>query len=1027
MAFSRTGLLGTTVIAGVAALAFTLPTAAYAQVPAQAPVQDSENQDDGGRRDETVDQIAQQARGPEGASEVQELVVTGSRIRRNEFTSAAPIQVITSEGSTLEGLVNPTEVLQSSSVAAGSTQINNQFTGFVVNGGGGINTVSLRGLGDQRTLVLLNSRRLPPAGTQGQVGAVDLNILPNAVIERYEILKDGASSIYGSDAIAGVVNVITRSSLDGGIVEVAGDISEEGGGEEFTISGAYGKVFDRGRFQISAEYYRQEPLKAGDRRDLLCQQQYSFDPVTGERNDWIDLDTQNPKCFGPSGALYGYIPVNLNTGAFYGSRAYIATEGPGAEDPLLPGMRFVSLPERDSLNPIEANTDIISPVERYTLYADGSYDVGGGVELFGEFLAHKRESSQYAIQQMFPIIAPEAPCPVNPFNCEGAAFRFNRRGNLRPAQGLYAPQLLALSPFIFEQDVEVYRGVVGARGEIGSNFSVLSGWEWEGYVSYSHNEGGYSLTGINQAKFLAGIGGDWASSDFTGICPEGSPAGCRPLVFFSPEYVATGQFSAEDYDYLRLTDSGVTEFDQTIAEFSIAGDLFSLPAGPVGTALGVSYRRDELNDQPGPDLVAQNFYNLATADVTKGDDSVYEVFGEVELPIIRGRPFAEDLTINLSGRAFDYDSFGNDTTYKVGLNYQITPEFRVRSTYGTSFRAPALYEQFLGDQGGFLGQASVDPCIRYAPSEGGGTPNPTIAANCAAEGIPGDYNGANPSAFLVTGGGEDLEAETSKAFTAGLIWTPEFADINVAIDYFEIEVENQVVSNGAAVVGQCYASADFPNNPFCDLFERDLDPTSPTYLGILTIDASYRNIVSQTNRGIDLTTRYTREIGPGEFRWDAQFTWTLEDTQELFAGFTDDFNNVIGEPAVVGEMEFRYEVGDFTVQYSNDFVGRQSNYDYQFGTDLSPPSNFTNPIGSPYRAKSHTEPMWYHHLGVEYEAAKWELVGGVRNIFDEAPPNVSPALVDRGNFTYGRVGTNAFATQYDYIGRTFFASVTRRF
>jgi iron complex outermembrane receptor protein len=1028
MAFTRKLLLGTTMIAGVTALAFAVPSAALAQVTPQSPVSNPENQDDGTRAEETADQAA--ARAGNRENEVEELVVTGSRIRRNEFTSAAPVQVITSEGSTLEGLVNPSEILQSSSVAAGSTQINNQFTGFVVSGGGGINTVSLRGLGDQRTLVLLNSRRLPPAGTQGQVGAVDLNVLPNAVIERYEILKTGASSIYGSDAIAGVVNVITRSSLDGGIVEVAGDLSERGGGEEFTISAAYGRVFDRGRFQISGEYYKQNALTAGDREDLLCQQQYTFNPVTGGRNDWIDVDTRLPKCLGPSGAQFGYIPVYLNTGAFYGSRAYISTEGPPypAEQPIvgataadanLPGMRFVPLNERDSLNPIEAGYDIVSPVERYTLYADGSYDFGGA-EFYTEVLLHRRESSQFAIQQQFPIIAPEAPCPVNIFNCPGATAAGI------PA-GTFLPSLLVLTPFIFEQEVDVYRGVAGLRGEFSDRFGFLGGWDWDGYVSWSHNEGKYSLTGINQAKFLAGIGGDWAVSDFSGICPPGSPAGCRPLALFSPEYVRTGQFSAEDYAYLRLTDSGVTEYDQIIAEFQMTGDLFTLPAGAVGAAVGAVYRYDKLNDQPGEDLRTQNFYSLATADVTKGDDSVAEIYGELEVPIVRGLRFAEDLTVNLAGRAFNYDSFGSDTTYGLGLNYQITPEYRLRTTYGTSFRAPALYEQFLGDQGGFLGQASVDPCIRYAPPEGGGTANPIIAQNCAAQGIPGDYGGANPSAFLVTGGGENLKAETSKAFTAGFIWTPEFADINVAIDYYEIEVNDQVVSNGAAIVGQCYSSPNFAQNPFCQLFTRDLDPTSPTYLGITEIDASYRNIVSQTSRGIDLTTRYTREIGPGELTWDTQFTWTLEDTQELFPGFTDDFNNVIGEPAVVGEMEFRYKVGDLTIQYSNDFVGRQSNYEYQFGTDISAPSNLTTPQGSAYRAKNHTEPMWYHHIGLEYELPKWDFVAGIRNLFDEQPPNVSPALTDRGNFSYGRLGTHAFATQYDYIGRTLFASITRRF
>jgi iron complex outermembrane recepter protein len=1017
MAFTRTLLLGTTTIAGVAALALAAPSAAYAQDP--APPAETTAAD----------------------TEVEELVVTGSRIRRNEFTSPAPITVITAEGATLEGLVNASEILQTSTIAAGSTQINNQFSGFVVNGGGGVNTISLRGLGDQRSLVVLNGRRLGPAGTQGAVGAVDLNVLPSAAVERYEIFKTGASSIYGSDAIAGVVNVLTRTSLDGGIVEVSGALPEEsGGGEEFLISGAWGKVFDRGRFQVSAEYFEQKALKFGDREDLRCQQQYTFDPVTGERNDWIDIDSRLNKCFGSSGALSGYIPVYLFNGGFYGSRTYLSTEGPGYPaqftadgrfiagpsnpDPNLNGLlRFAPLNEREGENPLDDQADFISPVKRYTLYADGAYDLTGTAELYGEALFNRRESSQFAVQQMFPIVAAEAPCPVNPFNCAGAT-PFGEDNQF------FAPQLLVRSPFIFEQEVDYYRGVVGIRGEFGAGLGLFSNWNYDAFVTASVSDGDYSLTGINADKLLSGIGGDFF---FEGICTDntqtnpGVPEGCRPLAFFSPEYVATGQFSPEDYNYLRLQEKGNTKYTQIIAEASITGDLFQLPAGGVGAAFGVNFRYDEIDDQPGTELVEQNFYNLATASETKGDDRVIEAFGEVEIPLLRGRSYAENLYVNLNGRVFDYESFGTDGVYSVGLNYQITPEYRLRGTYGTSFRAPGLYERFLGDQQGFLAQTSVDPCIRYAPGEGGGTSNPTIAANCAADGLPGDYGGAGSSVLLVTGGGENLEPETSKALTIGFIWTPTFADINLAVDYFEIEVEDQVSSNGAAVVGQCYASPNYPDDPFCDLFIRNRDPESIDFGQIEFIDASFRNIVSAKTRGIDVTLRYTREIGPGDLIIDARGTWTLEDTQELFEGFTDDFNNVIGEPAVVASMEFQYEVGDWTFQYSNDFVGRQSNYDYQFGTDISAPSNFTTPIGSAYRGKNHAEPTWYHSVGVEYAASKWELRAGINNLFDEPAPNVSPALLDRGNFTYGRVGTKAFATQYDYIGRTFFAGITRRF
>lgn len=1000
-------LLGSTVIAGFVATLASAPTIALAQTaPAATPPAAEVEEDD---------------------SEVEALIVTGSRIKRTEFTSAAPIQVITTEQSTLEGLIDPAQILQSSSVATGSTQINNQFTGFVVNGGGGVNTVSLRGLGDNRTLVLMNGRRLPPAGTQGAVGAVDLNMLPSAAIQRYEILKDGASSIYGSDAIAGVVNVLTRTDLDGWRFQGSGDATIDGGGEQLTVSGAYGKVFDQGHLLISAEYYEQKALKAGDRDELMCQQSYLRDPATKERQDWYDVDTGQFKCYGPAGALWGYTPVYLFNGAFYGSRASIATEGPGYEadpagrwgrsqsDPNMPGYRFAQLQERNSTHPLEETIDIFSPVKRFTVFAEAAYDLGFG-EAYGEFLFHNRQSEQQALQQMFPIIAPEAPCSVNIFNCPGVT----------PFPESFAPQALVLSPYSFEQDVTVYRLLGGLRGDFSSDF-LGGGWSWDGYLSYSKNSGDYTQTGINAAKLEAAIGGDWAVGDFTGVCPVGSPAGCYPINLISDDYLARGTWSAADYDYLKLASQGTTEYTQIVAEFQVTGDLFQLPAGPLGSAFGVAYRKDELNDQPGAAMKSGNFYNLATAGVTKGEDSLWELYGELEAPLFRGLPGVEGLTLNLSGRYSNYDSYGSSNTYRASLNWTINSQFRIRATMGTSFRAPALFELNLGDQGGFLSQGTVDPCINYADPQK--NVNPTIQANCASQGIPGNYGGIGNSVALITGGGEDLKAEESTAKTIGIIWTPDFIDLNVAIDYFDIVVDNQVTSNGAAVVGRCYSSSNFPNDPFCDLFERDLDPASTSFQNITTIDASYRNIVSQSNQGVDLTIRYTQEVGPGRFILDSQYTWTLEDSQELFPGSVDDFNGTIGEPSVTGMNQLRYEWGDWTVGWTSRFVGHQGNYAYQFGSDTAP-SNLATPTGAVSLFKNHAEATWWHDLAVQYEGDDWGATLGVSNVFDEKAPNVSdPITPDRGNFTYGRLGTYAFATQYYelYRGRSVFVNVSKRF
>lgn len=276
---NRKFLMGSTVIAGfVAALTVAAPTASWAQTAPASTTQAQDEQDD---------------------SEVEALVVTGSRIKRNEFTSSAPIQVITSEASTLEGLVDTAEIIQQSSVASGSFQANSLLGGYVITGGVNVNTVSLRGLGAERTLVLLNGRRLPPSGSGGTVGPADLNVIPSTIIERAEILKDGASSIYGSDAVAGVVNYITKTNTDGVELDVFGRAPFEGGGEVFQLSATWGKVFDQGYLSVSGSYYDQKALKAGDRDYTKCAEDYLFYAATGARADFIDPATGKAKCYTP--------------------------------------------------------------------------------------------------------------------------------------------------------------------------------------------------------------------------------------------------------------------------------------------------------------------------------------------------------------------------------------------------------------------------------------------------------------------------------------------------------------------------------------------------------------------------------------------------------------------------------------------------------------------------------------------------------------------------------------------------------
>ncbi len=404
---------------------------------------------------------------------------------------------------------------------------------------------------------------------------------------------------------------------------------------------------------------------------------------------------------------------------------------------------------------------------------------------------------------------------------------------------------------------------------------------------------------------------------------------------------------------------------------------------------------------------------------TTGQDELYEAFAEVEVPLIAGQPFFDSLTFNGSLRWFDYELYDADTVYKVGLNWQINPMMRLRATKGTSFRAPGLFELYLGNQTGFGGQLAIDPCINWATA----TTNPQIQANCAAEGIPGNYPGVGSSALIISGGGSGfLTPETSEATTIGAIFSPTAIDLSIAVDYFEIQVDNQVAQLGAgAILGGCYGGTNFPN-AFCDLFTRGTDPNLPNFQNVLTVNNNFINVNKQSTRGLDVTGRYEHEFSFGDLTVDLTGTWTFEDETELFqgvAGFrTNDFNGSLGQPDFVADGTVQFQKGDWTYFWSTEFVSRMSN-DEIFGNSQF---NFRGTNGLvPTYFKQFNEPYATHTASVRYSGDDWQAIVGVSNLFDEHPPFVSTG-------TDNRLGNSSLsATQVDLRGRAAFVRLSKEF
>jgi iron complex outermembrane receptor protein len=954
-----------------------------------------------------------QVQEPSAATEV--ITVVGSRLRRDAFNSVSPVQLVTREEVLAAGFTSATEALQSTSVTNGSDQINNSYAGFVTEGGPGANTLGLRGLGPGRTLVLINGRRVAPSGTRGAVGSVDLNVLPNAIIDHIEVLRDGASSIYGSDAIAGVINVVTLDAPQGVTFEAQYNSPLDGGGEQGRVSFVGGASGERWSFAGSLEFYDRSELTLAERDWTRCNMDLLRDPVTGASLDFVDPVTGRPKCYpitstGSNGVTVNTIGTNSATGV--GAAGSVGTAfnrwRPNAAitTGTFPGFEGVgggsnNLNVRDTFEPRMLNKSLISPGENSTAFLQGTYglDALGGAELYFDFLGHQRESQQTSYKQLAFDYRQNS--PLIPANLATSLFGGDQGMSGGANVGVRA--FIGFGNDLNRQTVDFYKPSFGLRGDIGDE------WRYDAHVSFSTSDAEYVsesfLTDklIHSSDVVAAPAGTDAALVRNGLTCNVNlthPAErCIPQPALDNAVIG-GALPADYVNYVFHDVVGSTEYDEDIAAVTFDGPLASLPAGLVQAAFGFEYRHAEIDDSPDANSVSGNLYNLTSSAPTRGEDNVNEVFTEIEVPLLANKPGVTELTMNASLRYTDYDSYGSDDTYKVGVMYRPVDWFSFRVTKGTSFRAPALFEQFQGPTSGFLA-SSTDPCNNY------GAPNvtPVRAANCASENLP------NGGAFMATtsirnisegGAKAGLEAETSENLTYGVILQPELGDageLSVAIDYFDIEINNGVDQAGAGnILTRCYDDPQFRSGgAFCRLNTRD-----PAGARALTVSNAYTNIATQLAEGIDYTIRYERELGPGSIRVNTLMTHFLEQSSNLFEDEELDlWNGTIDMPENTANMELSFTLQAWRFLWGVDWVDGMDSYAIT-GQDPATSTRDLN-VGD-YQE---------HYMSVRYTSDRWQVTGGVRNVFDEEPPTISSGF-------YNRIGNASLYSGYDYFGREAF-------
>jgi iron complex outermembrane recepter protein len=949
----------------------------------------------------------------EDAEEGNAIVVTGSRIRRDTFNSNSPIQVITRDDTTKAGFNSTSDVLQDVAVTGGARQIDNTFGGFVVQGGPGVNTLSLRGLGATRTLILLNGRRLGPSGTRGSVGATDLNALPNAIVDRIEVLKDGASSIYGSDAVAGVVNIITKSNTNGLTLEGGITIPEVGAGAQQRLSIVGGYTTDRLNVAVSFEIYNRSNLTLGDVSWAACQTEYLRTDANSPFGsaDYKDPRTGSAKCY-PSGAT-GLNGVTVNTigtstraggaggpgnaaiGSFNRWRPNSAAAGsvPGWEG--VTGGGLTGLGNRDTLSQAKFTESLISPTRNYTGYVQASYDLHalGNAEVYYDSLFSQRNSAQTGSRQLsldYALGSPLIPAELRFSSQAPTLLTGTQRLGVRVFTG---------NTSYAEQKVDFLRLGGGIRGDL-----PLAGWRYDAYAGYSRSNATYTNELFVTDRLIQSL--DVVASG-TGFVCRNPANGCVAAPAITAAFVG-GDWPTAWRKFVELPLTGVTKFEETTFALNFDGPLFQLPYGEVGVSLGAEYRKQSILDRPSLGTQAGLAYNFTSAGVTAGKDNVKEVFGEVEVPLLSGLPFAQELTLNGSARYTDYASYGSDQTYKIGGIWTPISALSFRTTYGTSYRAPALFEQFQSPTSGFLA-SNTDPCDLYGVRD----PNSTRYKNCLADGLPTTFQSiSSVRSDTVGGAATGLAAETSTNWTVGAIIQPTLSasigNLEFAVDYYDIQVNNGVSQLGAGtILSQCYDDPDFKagsnGGQFCRLITRNLASN-----GALTVQNGFVNISNDNVRGIDYTLRFTRDIGIGKFRLNAGVTQYLEQSSKVFP--TDplvDHNGEIYLPKFTGSFSLNYEIKGWNFRYGLTWVDGMDSYD-AVGED---------PTTSIYQFR--TPDYFKHDASISWGDDRFDITAGVRNLLDKEPPQIS-------GYVYNRLGNSPLYGGYDFVGRSYFVNVSAK-
>jgi iron complex outermembrane receptor protein len=922
------------------------------------------------------------AQDQDDAEQLETITVVGTRIKRTDIETSQPVFVLEREDLQKTGLTSVGDILQD--LTTNGATLNTTFN----NGGDGSVLVDLRNLGSNRTLVLVNGRRW----VSNLLGQVDLTTIPVSVIERVEVLKDGASAIYGSDAIGGVINITTRDSYDGAEASAYLGENEEGDGRQELYDFTVGSSTDRASVVMNASYAKQEPIFAGDR-------EISAVPLFGFPGNDNRVGASSTTPFG----RFGFGPGNRLPNGAPGTLTLIPGRPGAAAGDFRP---FVAATDGFNFAP---DNYLSTPQERTAVFVQGRYQLTDNIAFRSTVLVNERRSEQQLAAIPFTLgpifgngVTIASNNVFNPFGVAVTRAQFRNRTLFRS----------------FNQDADTFYFGGGFDG----TFDLMDrSWSWDvGYI-YTDNEQNDITTGqFDLNRLAAGLGPSFR--DAQGVARCGTPtaviAGCVPLNLFGGPDGFTRAMA--DFASVTLQDTFYKKLYNYTA--NITGDLFELPAGPLGFAAGYEYRREFGFDQP--DAITASGATTGNARLpTRGGFSLDEFYAEFNIPVVKDVAFAEIFEFSVAARYSDYSNFGDTTNPKFGFRWKPFADLLIRGNYADGFRAPSVSELFGGQSDNF--PELRDPCSASQRPAG------TIATNCfngigGIRPVPAGYEQANTQIRVTIGGNPDLAPENATNRTLGLVYSPSWVEgLDLYLDWYNIEVTNVIAGvDPQQLINDCYTGRD-PSQ--CLLITRGATGEIADLFAGVNNGSGGLEI-----EGFDFTVDYRFDTEFGKFRvnWDNAYISYFGDAGQPEAGdLLPDGSTSNGNLVAVylnrtnfayrlkSNISLNWQYGDWGATGSARYLSRiDENCDLPvfFGN----PGLCSNPNGSPQFPDGENEfdDTWYFDLQGTWDAP-WNgrVTAGVRNLFDEDPPYSASTFA------------NSFDPNYEIPGRFWYVQYSQKF